>query len=56
METRMMKKKRVSTNILPNDEPLTPLPQNKPPVKERNKAQVEKEQEKARTPKGGYKA
>ena len=53
METRMMKKKRISTNI--------PLTQNKPPLIEKAKAntsqnKTEKEKEKARTPKGGYKA
>ena len=56
METRMMKKRRTSTNLLPNNLPLTPLPHNKTPVTDRNKAQTEKEQQKARTPKGGYRA
>ena len=62
METRMMKKKRLSTNILLDNKPLTPLAQNKPPPPtEKIKANTsqhkpEKEKEKARTPKGGYKA
>ena len=61
METRMMKKKRISTNILLDNKPLIPLTQNKPPPMEKAKANTsqhkpEKEKEKARTSKGGYKA
>ena len=63
METRMMKKKRISTQILPKNKPeiALQLTQDKPPTIEKAKAntsqhQLEKEKEKARTPKGGYKA
>ena len=61
METRMMKKKRISTQILLENKPEIALTQDKPPPIEKAKAntsqhQPEKEKEKARTPKGGYKA
>ena len=65
METRMMKQKRISTQAHQKDKPLITIDPilNKPPPLEKAQAkasttkdQPEKEKEKARTPKGGYKA
>ena len=59
METRMMKKKRISTQILPKNKPEIAVTQDKPPPIEKAKANTshqQPEKEKARTPKGGYKA
>ena len=63
METRMMKQKRISTQTPQKDKPLITIDptQNKPPPLEKAQAkasttkdQPEKEKEKARTPKGGF--